>query len=107
MWKAFLCSKQVKTGASLLLGKLFKLAILLILLELISGLLCLDIRAGRLITRVTDPGGVALTCAQFHPDGKQETKIFYLRKIASRFTSNVVLSRANSYFPVGQLANYQ
>lgn len=28
-----------------------------------------DIRAGRLITRVTDPGGVALTCAQFHPDG--------------------------------------
>ena len=32
-----------------------------------------DIRTGRLISRVTDAGqdgnGVALTCAQFHPDG--------------------------------------
>jgi len=32
-----------------------------------------DLRTGRLISRVTDAGvdgnGVALTCAQFHPDG--------------------------------------
>ena len=30
-----------------------------------------DIRAGRLVARVTDTGGsaTALTCAQFHPDG--------------------------------------